>query len=149
MANKLIEELLIKVKQQGAKPTEKAIKGVGEALDGAKKASNSFGAAMDSLPKRLQRVEAAAEKTANKLSKVKLNFSSKATEKSLSTIESGMESLLEETVDMNHTMTVMSNNLIQLFSNLATDLGADLERVEDGLIDVRTEAGKTYITKLK
>lgn len=143
MANKLIDELIIKVKQQGAKPTEKAIKGVGEALEEAKKATNAFNAATERTPKYLERVERAAEKTANRLSKVKLNLSSAATEKALGAIETSLETLVEETVDMNHSMTVMSNNLIQLFSNLATDLGADLERVEDGLIDVRTEAGKT------
>lgn len=143
MANKLIEELLIKVKQQGAKPTEKAIQGVADALDGAKKAGNAFNSSMDQLPKKLGRVEQAAERAASKLSKVQLNFSSKATESSLSNIEAGIEALVSESLDLNQTMGTMSKNLITLFENLATSLGADLNRVEDGLIDVRAEAGKT------
>lgn len=141
--NKLIDELIIKVKQKGAKPTENAIRGVGEALDDAKKSTNAFNAATERTPKYLERVEKAAERTAAKLSKVKLNFSSAATENSLSAIESSLEALIGESLEMNDTMSTMSKNLITLFENLSTNLGADLERVEDGLIDVRVEAGKT------
>lgn len=143
MANKLIEELIIKVKQQGAKPTEKAIKGVGDALSEAKTASNAFNSAMERTPKYLKRVEEQATRTATQLNKVKLNFSSKETEASLGNIESALEALVGESLELNSTMSTMSKNLITLFENLATSLGADLERVEDGLIDVRQEAGKT------
>lgn len=143
MANKLIDELIIKVKQQGAKPTEKAIRGVGDALEEAKKSNNGFNASLERSPKMFKKLEESAQRAAKSLDKVKLNFSSKAAESSLSNIERSLETLVEESIDMSHTMETMSKNLITLFGNLANSLGANLERVEDGLIDVRKEAGRT------
>lgn len=143
MANKLIDELIIKVKQQGAKPTEKAIRSVAEALKDAKESSTVFNSALETMPKYLQRVEKAALRTAKNLNKVKLNFSSAAAEKSLGSIEASLNALVEETVDVNHTMTMMNNNMVRSFENLANSLGADLERVEDSLIDVNKQARRT------
>ncbi|BBL19313.1 pore-forming tail tip protein [Vibrio phage KIT04] len=143
MANKLIEELIIKVKQQGAKPTEKAIKGVGDALSEAKTANNAFNASLERSPKMFKKVEEAANRAAKSVGQVKFKFSSKETETSIGNIESALEALVGESLEMNETMSTMGKNLITLFENLSTQLGADLERVEDGLIDVRQEAGKT------
>ncbi|QKN84500.1 pore-forming tail tip protein [Vibrio phage BBMuffin] len=143
MANKLIEELIIKVKQQGAKPTEKAITGVGEAFDTAKKNVNAFNSASERVPKYLKKIEESADRAAKSMGKVKFTMDSTTIEASLGRIEGSLEALIGESHDLYDAMAKMNNNLITLFQNMSNELGADLERVEDGLIDVRSEAGKT------
>ncbi|AUG85234.1 tail length tape measure protein [Vibrio phage Thalassa] len=143
MANKLIEELIIKVKQQGAKPTEKAITGVGEAFDTAKKNVNAFNSASERVPKYLKKIEESADRAAKSMGKVKFTMDSTTIEASLGRIEGSLEALIGESHDLYDAMAKMNNNLITLFQNMSTELGADLERVEDGLIDVRKESGKT------
>lgn len=143
MANKLIDELIIKVRQQGAKPTEKAIRAVAEALEEAKEAGGEFNKELSIMPDYLKQVEKSALKTAKGLQKVKFNFSSAAAEKSLSNIEQALEALVSESLDTNDILTKMNNNMIRSFDNLANSLGADMERVQDGLMDVEKQAGKT------
>ncbi|QQO38505.1 tail fibers protein [Vibrio phage VPG01] len=143
MANKLIEELIIKVKQQGAKPTEKAIKGVGDALTEAKTANNAFNASLERSPKMFKKVEEAANRAAKSTSKINFGFDSNAIQRSLDDVVDTLHSMLSEIQDVDTTIGKMNNNMIHSFDNLANSLGADLERVEDGLIDVRQQAGKT------
>ncbi|AFB84010.1 tail length tape measure protein [Vibrio phage pVp-1] len=143
MANKLIEELIIKVKQQGAKPTEKAIKGVGDALTEAKTANNAFNASLERSPKMFKKVEEAANRAAKSTSKINFGFDSNAIQRSLDDVVETLHSMLSEIQDVDTTIGKMNNNMIHSFDNLANSLGADLERVEDSLIDVRQEAGKT------
>ncbi|AKY02260.1 pore-forming tail protein [Vibrio phage vB_VorS-PVo5] len=143
MANKLIEELIIKVKQQGAKPTEKAIKGVADALSEAKTANNAFNSSLERSPKLFKRMEEAAARASKQTSNLNFGFNSAGVQKSLDSIVTHLDTLIQELQDVDTHVVHMNNQMIGSFDNLANSLGSDLERVEDGLIDVRREAGKT------
>lgn len=143
MANKLIDELIIKVKQQGAKPTEKAIRGVGDALDEARKSNNTFNQSLERSPKFFKKLEDAAAKASKQMKGINFGFDSNAIQKSLDAVVDHLDAMLQEMQDMDEHLVHMNNSMIRSFDKLADSLGSDLERVEDGLIDVRTESGKT------
>lgn len=143
MANKIIDELIIKVKQTGAKPTEKAIRSLGDGLEAASAAASAFNEDLDTTVDYLELLEKSATRTATSLSKVRLNFSSASAENSLSSIENSLQTLVEESLETNDLITRLNNNLVKSFDNLANSLGVDLERVQDSIIDVGSAAGKT------
>lgn len=143
MANKLIEELIIKVKQQGAKPTEKALQGVAEALGDASNNADAFISSWSKIPAQLQNIGKVADDTANRIRDLNSSLTSSASTKSLDSIEQSLSALLDESIDTNETLVKLNNNLVHSFDNLSNALGSDLERIQDGLIDVERGARKT------
>lgn len=141
--NKLIEELIIKVKQQGAKPTEKSLRSVTEAVESASAHIKVLNGQLKMTPKLLGRIEQSSAKAANKLKNIQFGGGGSAVSEDLGYISRSLEDLTAEVVESNQILTKINNNTIASYKNLSGELGVSLERVEDGLIDVRKEAGKT------
>lgn len=142
MADKLIEELIIKVKQQGAKPTEKSLRQVTEAVEAASGHIKVLNGQLKMTPKLLGRIEQASTKAANKLRNIQFGGGTSSSQQ-LDAITTGLEYLTAEVVESNEILTKLNNNTVTSYQNLANELGASLERVEDGLIDVNSTAQKT------
>lgn len=143
MANKLIEELIIKVKQQGAKPTEKSLKRVADQLEDSAAGAELLQEQLDKLPRMLQLIEKKAFNASKQMKKVNMSIGSNAVTASLNSIDDGITSIISAITELNEDANQNTRAITSHFDALANSLGADLDRVQDGLIDVAGEAKKT------
>ena len=142
MASKLIEELIINVKQKGAKPTEKAIQKIADSLEDAAAGGELLQESLAGLPKMLQLIEKRASGASKSLKGMNTSINSSATIDSLNKIDSGIDMLIESIVSLNEDTKHLNNNMIRGFDNLANSLGRDMDRIQDGLMDVDSSTKK-------
>lgn len=141
MANKLIEELIINVKQKGAKPTEKSLQKVADSLEDAAAGAELFGEALNNLPKMLQHVEAQALKTAKATKSIKFDVTG------LGDLNEGITHIIGILEEFHEDTIAGNKGIVNSFENLANSLGYDLDRVQDSLIDVEkatSGVGKSF-----
>ena len=136
MNDKIIRELLINVKQQGAARVTKSIKGVVDGLTDAAAASELTNEQLAKMPRTILSIERAAERASKAMSKMNANrgFKIQGLDKlqtSLSSIESSILALI-------HATEKMSGDVTSSINNMGNQSIRTLERMEDKMLDTTT-----------
>ncbi|ASV43465.1 tail length tape-measure protein [Vibrio phage JSF12] len=140
MAERLIERLIVKVSVQGAEKAKKSLEALSATIQQIENDAFEFNTQIRLIDKNLSKLSVTATEASKRLGSINLGFDSSGIANSLGNIEGLLETLTIEAVEMNESLTRVNNDLIKGFSFLAESLGVDLERIQDGLYDVGTEA---------
>lgn len=134
MSDKLIRELLINVKQQGASRTEKALKAVVAGLEDAAAASELTNEQLSKMPKTLYSIERAAERASKTMSRV--NFKAfGSNEAVLNKMTNAIDLLDQGFVDLMETSTKNATRITGAIKVMERDFGRSMEKMEDSLND--------------
>ena len=133
MTDKVLRELLISVKQQGAARVTKSIKAITDGLQDAAAGAELTNNELDKMPKTLLSVEKAADRAAKSMAKISANkgFKIQGLDKlqtSLTSIESSILALL-------HATEKMTGDVTTSIKEMGNDTGKVLERLEDRMQD--------------
>lgn len=141
--DKLIRELLINVKQQGAAKTTKAIEGIVDALQDAASGAELANEQLAKMSPTLATIEKNAKKTAGALANMGSTKNLDRISKSLDSIEEYLDELLTTSTVASEKMTSGFNTVANAVNKMGNSIAGTVERTEDQLIGLNSAVGKT------
>ncbi|XAG95865.1 putative tape measure protein [Kononvirus KKP3711] len=141
--DKLIRELLINVKQQGATKTTKAIQGIVDALEDAAVGAELANEQLAKISPTLAGIEKNARKTAASMADLGATKNLDRISKSLSTIEDYLDELLTTSTVASEKMAAGFGTVANAVNKMGNNIAGTVERTEDQLIGLNTTVGRT------
>lgn len=141
--DKLIRELLINVKQQGATKTTKAIQGIVDALEDAAVGAELANEQLAKISPTLSTIEKNARKTAASMADLGSTKNLDRISRSLSTIEDYLDELLTTSTVASEKMAAGFKEVSQAVNRMGNTIAGTVERTEDQLIGLNSTVGKT------
>lgn len=142
MANKLIDELIIKIKHRGAAQTEKAIHRIADGLEDAAAGANLLQEELDKLPSMLKEIEGRATSVSKAFKNMPQSFGDRAILGSLERIAKASEDTHEEIIDLNDTILKASASNSKAIDGMTNHIVEGLDRVQDGMTDATAATKK-------
>lgn len=141
--DKLIRELLINVKQQGATKTTKAIQGIVDALEDAAVGAELANEQLAKISPTLAVIEKNARKTASSMADLGATKNLDRISRSLSTIEDYLDELLTTSTVASEKMSAGFKEVSQAVNRMGNTIAGTVERTEDQLIGLNSTVNKT------
>lgn len=141
--DKLIRDLLINVKQQGATKTTKDIQGIVDALEDAAVGAELANEQLAKISPTLAVIEKNARKTAASMADLGATKNLDRISKSLSTIEDYLDELLTTSTVASEKMAAGFGTVANAVNRMGNNIAGTVERTEDQLIGLNTTVGKT------
>lgn len=144
MANRLIDELIINVRQRGAPAVERQLGRIVDTLEDSAVGAELLRNELESLPRVLRDVEQSANRATSSLrGALDGGLNSDAVEASLAEISESLLTLIDQSNDTTQAIDNLSTESVSAIDRMANSLGADLERIEDNLIDTTRASERT------
>ncbi|EAT0097375.1 hypothetical protein EK546_09615 [Salmonella enterica] len=143
MMDKLIRDLLINVKQQGATKTTKAIQGIVDALEDAAVGAELANEQLAKISPTLATIEKNARKTAASMADLGTTKNLDRISRSLSTIEDYLDELLTTSTVASEKMAAGFKEVSQAVNRMGNTIAGTVERTEDQLIGLNSTVNKT------
>ena len=132
MAKKLIEELVINVKQKGAPAVERQLNRIVDTLEDAAVGTELLNSELVKMPRLLKDVEASANKaTAGLRNTMSSQAGSAAMEEQLSQISDALLELSGNSIQTNEILEDFAKDSLQAFDKMGNGIVAELERIQD------------------
>ncbi len=131
MANRLIEELLINVKQKGAPAVERQLKRIVDTVEDAAVGAELLKNELNELPAALKDVERAANKATAGLRGVGKGTNTNAIADGFSSLEDVMTELSGSILALDERMDEMSKSSVAATDRMSNNVVAELERIQD------------------
>lgn len=141
--DKLIRDLLINVKQQGATKTTKAIQGIVDALEDAAVGAELANEQLAKISPTLSTIEKNARKTAASMADLGATKNLDRISRSLSTIEDYLDELLTTSTVASEKMAAGFGTVANAVNRMGNNIAGTVERTEDQLIGLNTTVGRT------
>lgn len=141
--DKLIRDLLINVKQQGATKTTKAIQGIVDALEDAAVGAELANEQLAKISPTLAVIEKNARKTAASMADLGATKNLDRISRSLSTIEDYLDELLTTSTVASEKMAAGFKEVSQAVNRMGNTIAGTVERTEDQLIGLNSTVNKT------
>lgn len=141
--DKLIRDLLINVKQQGATTTTKAIQGIVDALEDAAVGAELANEQLAKISPTLAVIEKNARKTAASMADLGATKNLDRISRSLSTIEDYLDELLTTSTVASEKMAAGFGTVANAVNKMGNNIAGTVERTEDQLIGLNTTVGRT------
>lgn len=132
MANRLIDELIINVRQRGAPQVERQLGRIVDTVEDAAVGAELLRNELSSLPRVLRDVEQAANRATSGLrGALTGNIGSDAVADSLSEISDALIELSGNSIRTNEVLDQLATDVVGAIDNMADRVTSDLERIED------------------
>lgn len=141
--DKLIRDLLINVKQQGATKTTKAIQGIVDALEDAAVGAELANAQLAKISPTLASISSDAKKAASAMGSLGNMKNLDKMAKSLDSIEEYLDDLLTTSTTMSEKMVAGFGSVVSAVDRMGNSVVNASERAEDRLIDLNNALGKS------
>lgn len=135
MSDKLIRELLINVKQQGATKVAKNIQNVVSGLEDAAAASELTNEQLGKMPKTLYSIERAAERAAKNLQRMNVGKNFGGGAESLKKLTQIVDQLDEAFVEMMKNADANAGRVTGAIKTMENVVGRSFDRMEDSMND--------------
>lgn len=141
--DKLIRELLINVKQQGASKTTKSLQGIVDALEDAAVGAELANEQLAKISPTLSNIERNARKTAGAMADLGTTKNLDKISRSLNTIEDYLDELLTTSTVASEKMAAGFKTVANSVDNMGNEIARTVERTEDQLIGLNGSVSKT------
>ena len=141
--DKLIRDLLINVKQQGATKTTKAIQGIVDALEDAAVGAELANEQLAKISPTLASISSDAKKAASAMGSLGNMKNLDKMAKSLDSIEEYLDDLLTTSTTMSEKMVAGFGSVVSAVDRMGNSVVNASERAEDRLIDLNNALGKS------
>lgn len=141
--DKLIRELLINVKQQGAAATTKSLKGIVDALQDAAVGAELANEQLKQISPTLASIASDAKKASSALGSLGAMKNLDKMAKSLDTIEEYLDELLTTSTTMSEKMVKGFSEVTSAVDRMGNAIAGSTERAEDQLIDLNNAVNRT------
>ncbi|ATS94096.1 tail length tape-measure protein [Pectobacterium phage DU_PP_V] len=134
--DKLIRELLINVKQQGATKVTKTLNSIVDGLQDAAAGAELTNEQLNKLPKTLMSIEKAADRAGRSLGKVAVTRGMGAINTTLTQLANKIDDLSLVMIELADVTKIGFEDMVKSSRNMSNNVGRSIERVEDGINDL-------------